>query len=1180
MAGSADTVKIRVRPDVTGFETELRKTTDKKRQTIVEARLNAERLEAELAKIQADKKYIDIEARTEYARMKVETLKKFLATLGDKKIRIEGDIDQAKAQIVALNTELKSATGDRKIKIAADITEANKRLADLERDLGENKKFTAQVTADTRQARRELRELEGDLAVKVKVEADTRKAKDQIEDLEQEIELKADLDAAHAREQMAVLARNRYVTLIARLRSSEAARQLKQLVQGLSGFTMIQNWQRALTGLLANLPQTILKLTALLPVFAGLASAAMSALSVVTPMAYSLSAIAPGALLAVPALGALAASIGVLVAAFRDLDADDASAATRAFSTTLEQVKDQLHDLRLGIQDAFFVDGSFTASFERLIDTLLPSVREGLVGISTQMSTLGAGLMDTFTNNLSSGALTSFFANVQEGILTSTSGINGFIEGLTRLGTEGSAVLPDVGVWITRIGEHFNQWTIDADIVAMLREAGVQAGHLHDVLSNLWGIIRGVFGAMDTGRSTGLESLAATLGRIRDIVVSSAFYHTVNTIFEGAAKGSAAFKEGLGDVGRALEKLAPLISQVLETGGEMLHGLLSGLSEALSSPVAQDGIAAALEALSTVAASIPWDAIGASLGSFGQTMATLSPLVTSLLTTLLPLLAPILDVIQELIAALLPVVEILLPPLVDLIESLLPIISALLVPMAEWWKVLAELLAPALEWLTQIINDYVVPAIEWIADIMSDVVDVIKAIIAGDWDAAWASAQEIVDKCVQKLAELWEWIKEKASEIWGELKDAVIGYFTDLWTKAQEIWQAAHDWLIGLVQGLVDSIVGFFTDLWTDAQQIWQDGVDWLVETVQGLVDSVVGFFTDLWHNVIDPIVKMWTDAVDWFLYGDWTITGLVGGLIKKITDFFEALPGKILQLVTGMWESVKSTTMSAAEAVTGFVAGLVENVINFFKSLPGNIARFVTEMWENVKSITLAAIGAVTGFVSNLVTNVVTFFSDLKIRIATKVSEIWDSAVQGFQTGITAVITWVQGLPGRVVSALGNLGSLLYSAGHNIIQGFLNGIVAAFRAVKDFIGGIADWIFAHKGPLEYDYKLLQPAGNKIMGGFHDSLEAGMKDVQSLVSGFAPDLASTIDVNQTLNTATGEQPGGRVEALLAGILGELKTTPEVSERQLGKAIARLAYPELQRRQGDDYNVMTKGGVPR
>lgn len=94
--------------------------------------------------------------------------------------------------------------------------------------------------------------------------------------------------------------------------------------------------------------------------------------------------------------------------------------------------------------------------------------------------------------------------------------------------------------------------------------------------------------------------------------------------------------------------------------------------------------------------------------------------------------------------------------------------------------------------------------------------------------------------------------------------------------------------------------------------------------------------------------------------------------------------------------------------------------------------------------------------------------------------------------------------------------------------------------AITGFVGGIADWIRKHKGPISYDRVLLKPAGKVIMQGFNNSLMDGFKEVKSNVSGMADDLAGTI-TGKSLSLGIDAKPSVTADDLLSSNIST-KTT--------------------------------------
>lgn len=107
-----------------------------------------------------------------------------------------------------------------------------------------------------------------------------------------------------------------------------------------------------------------------------------------------------------------------------------------------------------------------------------------------------------------------------------------------------------------------------------------------------------------------------------------------------------------------------------------------------------------------------------------------------------------------------------------------------------------------------------------------------------------------------------------------------------------------------------------------------------------------------------------------------------------------------------------------------------------------------------------------------------------------------------------------ISGFVGKIKDVFNSLKNInLFDAGKAILQGFLNGLKSVWGAVQDFVGGIAGWIKAHKGPISYDKKLLIPAGTAIMGGLDRGLSDEFKEVKKTVTSMASDIYEGFNID-------------------------------------------------------------------
>lgn len=287
----------------------------------------------------------------------------------------------------------------------------------------------------------------------------------------------------------------------------------------------------------------------------------------------------------------------------------------------------------------------------------------------------------------------------------------------------------------------------------------------------------------------------------------------------------------------------------------------------------------------------------------------------------------------------------------------------------------------------------------------------------------------------------------------------------------------------------------------------------------------------------------------------------MVGTGVMAILGTLPATIGRIFSAVT-------TTAGGALSGLTTIVSGTVGSIGSTFGSvlggLPGLVGGWFSSIVGTITGDMGQAAAAGSAGAQQTSSGIDTGFSGLPGIAANWFGQMWTSITEK----ISGIMTSVSEIPGKISGFLGGLGSLLWQAGYDIINGLLQGIMAAAQAAFDFVAGIAGKIASLKGPLPYDRVLLIPHGNAIINGLVEGMRQGMPGLEEQIRAIIASIQGT-DVRfgygqiagnlSDLSGVLNEAGASLVRGLLDGIR---QTMPEVWSyvQRIAPQIAALKGP--------------------
>lgn len=265
--------------------------------------------------------------------------------------------------------------------------------------------------------------------------------------------------------------------------------------------------------------------------------------------------------------------------------------------------------------------------------------------------------------------------------------------------------------------------------------------------------------------------------------------------------------------------------------------------------------------------------------------------------------------------------------------------------------------------------------------------------------------------------------------------------------------------IVGLVQALaplVTMIVGALGPAIAEIGALFTANLGPALSGIFALLQPLLGILLEIFGAQVVNAINLVVDVLG-------GVFDILGGLITFLTGVF-----------TGDWDKAWDGLVQIADGfvsiLTGIVGFLWRTVQNFFKNGGQQVLTAVRDWWTGVTTSFTQFQARIIQGIANWIISLIVRFIRLRNEVIANVRGLWSIAQSLFnlgvrtvgnavRNGLRTVLDYFRNLPGQIGRSLGNLGSMLYNSGRDIVQGLIDGIFAMLGALGNAASSVASTI-------------------------------------------------------------------------------------------------------------------------